>query len=298
MQNFSIKDLENYTGVKAHTIRIWEQRYGLLKPIRSESNIRRYSDNELKTLLNVSLLNHRGHKISEIVKMDSQMMNQLIEKYSASNENDDTSMATLKLAMLNFDEKLFCSVVDHRIETSGLEDTFLNVLAPFLQDVGMLWLTDTICPAQEHFISNLIRQKLESEINKIDLYAAKEDATTYVLFLPEMEYHEISMIMLNYMLKSRGNKTIYLGQSVPIDDLFQVYQRVGKVHFISHFTSQPAAVLLDSYLKKLIDHFRDSGCVFYFSGEILKDKKSPELGLFQFSDSLNSLFLKHVKSSN
>lgn len=298
MQNFSIKDLENYTGVKAHTIRIWEQRYGLLKPIRSESNIRRYSDNELKTLLNVSLLNQRGHKISEIVKMDNEMINQLIEKYSASDGNDDTTMATLKLAMLNFDEKLFCSVVDNRIETRGIEDTFLNVLAPFLQDIGMLWLTDTICPAQEHFISNLIRQKLESEINRIDLNAAKDDAPTYVLFLPEMEFHEISMIMMNYMLKARGNKTIYLGQSVPIEDLFQVYQRVGKVHFISHFTSQPAAVLLDSYLKKLTEHFRDSGCVFHFSGEVLKDKKSPELELFQFSSNLHSFFLQHVQSTN
>jgi len=183
----------------------------------------------------------------------------------------------------------FCSIVDYRIEKFGLEKTFIEVLGPFLRDIGILWMTDTICPAQEHFISNLIRQKILSEINKISVLEATDSAPIYVLYLPELEFHEISMMMLHYMLRSRGNRTIYLGQSVPIDDLFQVYQRVGEANFISNLSSQPSPVLLDSYLQRLTELFRDSGCTFHFAGEILRNKKSPELGLFHFYPNLEAI---------
>lgn len=291
MQEFSIKDLENYTGVKAHTIRIWEQRYGLLKPTRTDSNIRKYSDKELKTLLNVSLLNQRGHKISEIARMPESKISELIEEYSISGQNDDTIMATLKLAMLNFDEKLFCSVVDLRIATNGLEHTYLNILVPFLREIGVLWMSSSICPAQEHFISNLIRQKLYAQTNRILPDESALDAETFVLFLPEMEFHEISMLMLNFSLRSRGHRTIYLGQSVPLEDLYQVYQRVGAVKFVSIFTTHPNQVLLDSYFNKLRDHFQNTGCSFYISGPLVKGKKPIEIGMFYLYDDLGS-FLK------
>jgi DNA-binding transcriptional MerR regulator len=291
MQEFSIKDLENYTGVKAHTIRIWEQRYGLLKPMRTDSNIRKYSDKELKTLLNISLLNHRGHKISEIARMPQTKISELIEEYSVSSQNDDTIMATLKLAMLNFDEKLFCSVVDLRIATHGLEYTFLNILAPFLREIGVLWMSSSICPAQEHFISNLIRQKLYAQTNRILPDMVSANAECFVLFLPEMEFHEISLLMLNYSLRSRGYKTIYLGQSVPLADLYQVYQRVGPARFVTIITTHPNQVLLDSYLGKIRDHFSETGCAFHISGPLVKGKKSPEIGLFYLYEHVGE-FLK------
>lgn len=296
MQEFSIKDLENYTGVKAHTIRIWEQRYGLLNPTRTESNIRKYSDKELKTLLNVSLLNQRGHKISEIARMPESKIAELIEEYSNSNQNEDAVMATLKLAMLNFDEKLFCSVVDLRISTHGMEHTYHQILVPFLREIGVLWMSSSICPAQEHFISNLIRQKLYAQTNRILLDEAAQDAETFVLYLPELEFHEISLIMLNYSLRSRGHRTIYLGQSVPLEDLYQVYQRIGQVRFVSLFTTHPNQVLLDSYLAKLIDNFRDTGCVFHISGPIVKGKKSPELGMFNMYDDLGDFVKEFTRT--
>ncbi len=289
MQQFSIKDLENYTGVKAHTIRIWEQRYGLLKPERTDSNIRKYSDDELKTLLNISLLNNRGHKISEIAKMDDLKIRQLIEEYSSTDQNDDSIIATLKLAMLNFDEKLFCDIVDLRIATQGLENTFLHVMVPFLREIGVLWQTSTICPAQEHFISNLIRQKIYAQIDKHGIREPKKDSPTYVFYLPEMEFHEISLLMLCHMFRTRGYKTIFLGQSVPLDDLLQVHLRVGNIQFVSIFTTQPATALLPSYFEKLKDSFQNTECAFHFSGFILKDKKSPVLGLFHFYNDLNSM---------
>jgi MerR family transcriptional regulator, light-induced transcriptional regulator len=293
-QEFSIKDLESYTGVKAHTIRIWEQRYGLLKPDRTETNIRKYSDKELKMLLNISLLNQRGHKISEIATMDEQTMLQLIEQYSKSPENDDTLIATLKIAMLNFDEKLFNSIIDLRIASNGLEQTYISVLAPFMNQVGTFWLTNAICPAQEHFISNLVKQKIYSHTDKLGTDLVTKHHKTFVLYLPELEFHELSLLMLNFALRSRGFKTIYLGQSVPLDDLIQVYQRAGTVHFLSLFTTQPANVLVPSYLKKLVEKFVDTNCEFHLTGGVLHGMKSPELGLVNIYKDLNALLAEVI----
>ncbi len=294
IQEFSIKDLESYTGIKAHTIRIWEQRYGLLKPERTDSNIRRYSDKELKMLLNISLLNQRGHKISEIAAMDEEAMSRLIEQYSKSVENDDTLIATLKLAMLNFDEKLFNSVIDLRIATQGLESAYINVVTPFMVHIGTLWLSNAICPAQEHFISNLVRQKIYAHTDKLGTDLVVKHDKTFVLYLPELEFHELSLLMLNFALRSRGFKTIYLGQSVPLDDLFQVYQRSGPVHYISLFTAQPAQVLLPSYLQKLIDKFRGTHCEFHLTGGVLSGIKSPELGLINIHKDISTMLLEVI----
>lgn len=292
MQQFSIKDLESYTGIKAHTIRIWEQRYGLLKPTRTESNIRKYSDNELKTLLNISLLNSRGHKISEIASMSDEAILALISQYSNSSQNDDTVISSLKLSMLNFDEKLFNDIVEHRIASHGLEHTFINILAPFLKEIGFLWLTNSICPAQEHFVSNLIKQKIYVGIDQIDINQIKHPEKTFVLYLPELEFHEISLLMLNLTLRSRGYKTIFLGQSVPIEDLIQLYQRLGDVHFISLFTTQPPQVLLSTYIGKIVSAFADTNCVFHLTGGIVQGMKSPELGLFCVYPDLSDLLQK------
>jgi DNA-binding transcriptional MerR regulator len=289
MQEFSIKDLESYTGIKAHTIRIWEQRYGLLKPERTDSNIRKYSGKELKVLLNVSMLNNRGHKISEIASMSEDEMIKLVENYATSLHNDDTMIGALKLAMLNFDEGLFNSIVDLRIASQGLEHTYLNVLAPFMHQLGVMWLSNAICPAQEHFISNLIRQKLYTHIDKLGPDLAVHQDRMFVLYLPELEFHELSLIMLNFALRSRGYRTIYLGQSVPIEDLHQVYQRIGDVHFISLFTTQPVSVLLPGYLRKLVDQFSGTGCEFHLTGGVVRGMKSPELGLINVYPDLGLL---------
>ena len=289
MNAFTIKDLENLTGIKAHTIRIWEQRYGLLKPNRTDSNIRKYTDKELKLLLNISLLNQRGHKISEIASMQEDEMIQLVDRYAHEEHNDDTLIATLKLAMLNFDEKMFNSVVDLHIASNGMERTFVQVLTPFLRQIGMLWLSNAICPAQEHFISNLIRQKMYAQIDKLGTDLVTKQDKTFVLYLPELEFHELSLIMLNFVLRSRGYRTIYLGQSVPLDDLYQVYQRIGQVHFVSLLTTQPPQVLVPNYLQKMNERFEDTGCEIHLSGANLKGVKTPGLGVIYLHDSVEGM---------
>jgi hypothetical protein len=158
-----------------------------------------------------------------------------------------------------------------------------------MHHIGVMWLSNAICPAQEHFISNLIRQKLYTHIDRMGPDLVVHHNKTFVLYLPELEFHELSLIMLNFALRSRGYRTIYLGQSVPIEDLYQVYQRIGDVQFISHFTTQPVSVLLPGYLKKLVDQFSGSNCEFHLTGSVIHGTKSPELGLINVYNDLGHL---------
>jgi MerR family transcriptional regulator, light-induced transcriptional regulator len=275
MQEFSIKELESFTGIKAHTIRIWEQRYGLLAPDRTDTNIRKYTDKDLKLLLNVSLLNNLGYKISQIAQMSEEEMREMIFQNSASDNQDQQQMHILKLSMLNYDEALFNCVVDKHIETHGLRKTFTELFLPFLKQIGYLWLANAICPAQEHFISCLVRQKMFSRIDNSNI---ETDITLkpVVLFLPELEIHELSLIMTHHILKEKGRKSIMLGQSVPIEDLQQVYHRLGDVDFVSIFTTHPAHVLVSDYLKKIAKLFQDTNCHFHLTGNNLQGVKSPD----------------------
>jgi MerR family transcriptional regulator, light-induced transcriptional regulator len=274
-QEFSIKDLENFSGVKAHTIRIWEQRYGILRPDRTDTNIRKYSDRDLKVLLNISLLNSLGYKISAIAKMSDDKIREVINKHATDQQGQEHYSHILKLAMLNYDDDLFSNVFDPYVEQHGLELTFRQILMPFLQHIGMLWQSDAICPAQEHFVSALIRQKLLAHIENVKT-PIDRTKRALVLYLPELEIHELSLLMLQYIFKLRGFKTIMLGSSVPADDLKQVYQRLGAVDFVSIFTTHPSTVLIPDYLKRLIRLLQDTDCHFHFTGYNIQGIKSPD----------------------
>jgi DNA-binding transcriptional MerR regulator len=287
-QIFTIKELESFSGIKAHTIRIWEQRYNLLKPDRTDTNIRRYTDQDLKKLLNISLLLNMGYKISGIAKLSDTQIQDTILKSQVDHGADQHHQHVLKIAMLNYDELLFNSVIDPYVAQYGIERTFVEVIIPFLHSIGVMWQADAICPAQEHFISSLIRQKLFSLIEELKVVPASKEKTL-ILFLPELEIHEISLIMLQYVFKSRGYKTIFLGQSVPIDDLVQVYQRLGTVHFVSILTTNPMPILLNDYMKKISKLFTDSECHFHFTGFIIKGQKSIDFQLISYYNTVEEL---------
>jgi DNA-binding transcriptional MerR regulator len=274
-QIFTIKELESFSGIKAHTIRIWEQRYNLLQPERTDTNIRRYTDTDLKKLLNISLLLNTGVKISAVAKMDDQEMRDAILKSQLKTDNEFHHLHILKIAMLNYDEPLFNSVIDPHIEKFGLEKTFVEICIPFLHTIGIMWQADSICPAQEHFISCLLRQKLFAHIESQKNVPLSQDKT-FVLYLPELEIHEISLIMLQFLLRQKGYKTIFLGQSVPIDDLVQIHQRMGAVDYISIFTTNPLPLFLGDYFKKISNLFSDKNCHFHFTGGLLKGVKTPD----------------------
>lgn len=247
--NFSIKDLENITGVKAHTIRIWEKRYDLLSPERSETNIRYYSNKNLQKLLNIVLLNNNNYKISKISEMKDDEISFMARELVLDRAINEEAINSLKLAMFQFDKTLFNNIYSRLLLKKTFKEIFAEIFIPFLEHVGLLWQTETILPAHEHFVSNLISQKVQVNTEELKYTTIISD-TTYVLFLPENEIHELGLLYLNYELVLRGYKTIYLGQSLPIDNLNYFFGIGKNVCFITSMTIKP-------YDDKITDYFNE-----------------------------------------
>lgn len=248
---FSIKELENLSGVKAHTIRIWEKRYAIFSPSRTETNIRYYSLEELQKLLNIKFLINYGYKISRIAKFSEEDIGKMVLELYSEKTNIEFSRSILKIAMLNFDAALFDQTCVELLKTKSFEDVFIEVFIPFLYDIGLLWQTNAIKPIHEHFISHLIYLKLVENTNlentKIKQFV--EDKI-FVLFLPENEVHEISLMFLNYLLIRKGYRTIYLGSSVPFEDLLELDKFYGAINYVSNFTISPSVEGLNDYIDK------------------------------------------------
>jgi len=221
LMHFSIRDLEQFSGVKAHTIRMWEKRYGLLAPQRTDTNIRTYGIDELKAILTVAYLNRHGHKISRIAGLKPIERDQLAREVARSAGDRDDVLDSLKVAMLSFDEQLFEKVTSRYRADHTFSQLVEQVFVPLLEQIGMLWVTNAICPAHEHFISNLLRQKLLAATDGITV-TPRPAGPVHVLYLPENEIHELGLLYVNYVLRLHGHRTIYLGQSVPRQDLLQV----------------------------------------------------------------------------
>lgn len=246
---FSIKDLENLSGIKAHTIRIWEKRYNLLHPERTDTNIRYYDLKSLQTLLNVSYLNGNGYKISKIASLPKEKTAELVRQIAANHSSGDHAQNLFKLAMLNFDQQLFYSTYNNLSKEKSFSEIFYDVFIPLLSEIGVLWQTDTITPAHEHFISTLIRQKIATATEKYQSENQKNSDTTFILFLPDNEIHELGLMFLNLELHSKGHQSILLGPSVPIQSLKDVISHYKKITFVSYFTIQPERENILKYLK-------------------------------------------------
>lgn len=244
---FSIKDLENLSGIKAHTIRIWEKRYNLLKPERSETNIRTYTIEHLQKLLNVASLIDHGLKISRISQLSDDQLIVKVRELSMVDMNVMKPLGSFKLAMLNFDRLSFERAYSHLLRQRSFREIFLEVFIQLLDEIGLLWQTKTITPAQEHFISNLIKQKLLINIEQIQNEVIP-GTKKFVLFLPMNEIHELGLLFLHYELLLRGYDSIYLGASVPIDNLLDVQDKYRDLTYISYFTVEPSTDELPGYL--------------------------------------------------
>ncbi len=248
---FSIKDLENLSGIKAHTIRIWEKRYNLFSPKRTETNIRYYSLSSLQKLLNISFLNANGIKISKIAKLSPSELSVKVREISQMSKNSNHIIDVFKLAMLNFDQSLFLKTYKEIIQKNSFKDVFYNYFVPFLDEIGLLWQTNTITPAHEHFIVELIKQKIlintEHILNKNNTTNSKE---TYVLFLPDNEVHELALLFTNYEILNMGHHTVYLGQSVPLESLTPLMDFYSRITFVSCFTVKPEKDDIEKYLKQ------------------------------------------------
>lgn len=244
MIRYSIKDLEKITGIKAHTIRIWEKRYELIVPSRTQTNIRYYSDEDLRLLMNVAMLNKYGYKISSIQSLSFLEIIKLVSELSNQYSDFDHQVGELVLAMLELNEQKFDAIISASIIKEGFEATFEGLIFKFLEKVGILWQLGKAVPAQEHFITQLIRQKL---ISAIDTQLQSIDKRlTFLLFLPENEYHEIGLLYSQYLIRKAGNRVIYLGQNVPISNLKNVFELHHIDYLLTSLTSnQPVESLIE-----------------------------------------------------
>ena len=247
---YTIKDLENLSGIKAHTIRIWEKRYSLFSPVRSDTNIRSYSGSDLKKLLNVAQLNRVGIKISKIVAMAPVVLEQeVLDLYKESTEVELT-IERLIASMIDLNEPEFEHILTDLLIDGPFESVVIEYILPFLERIGVLWQTGSISPAQEHFISNVIRNRIIVATDKLPVPGTNKPLR-FILFLRESELHELGLLFCNYIIKKEGYKTIYLGQSVPLADLVVVQEEYQANYIVTSMINSNLAPEADKYLEML-----------------------------------------------
>lgn len=254
MASYSIKELENLSGIKAHTIRIWEKRYGIIKPARTETNIRYYCDSDLKRLLNIAILNRHGMRISDISKLSDEEMAEKVMGVSSDSSDAESNVENLIIAMVEMDEYKFDRVLSRFIMHEGFEKAVIKVIFPFFEKIGLLWQTGSINPAHEHFVSNLFRQKLMVAIDNIIVPESK-DNKKFILFLREGEYHELSLLFYNYLIKKSGKAVYYLGNSVPFNDIKETAKMVEPDFLFTSLTSSWGKEEVAEYLNRLSQDF-------------------------------------------
>ena len=250
MVRYSINELEKLSGIKAHTIRMWEKRYHVIAPRRTQTNIRYYDDADLKKLLNISTLNNHGYKISKIACLDDNDIREKVMDITGTNGDEGSVINNLIVAMIDFNEEGFEHILNSSILKLGFENTIIKVLYPFLEKIGVLWQVGSINPAQEHLITNLIRQKLIIAIDGQSRQTSA-NAKTFLLFLPEGEYHELGLLFYNLLLKKNGHNVIYLGQSIPFYDILEVVKVRDCDYLFTYFVAAFSPKEINEYLERI-----------------------------------------------
>ncbi|SEA95892.1 B12 binding domain-containing protein [Flavobacterium gillisiae] len=263
---FSIKDLENLSGIKAHTIRIWEKRYNVLQPMRTDTNIRLYDLASLQKLLNITLLHDYGYKISKISAYPEDQIPVMVREIVSSKSAKNHAITAFKMAMMNFDQELFFNTYNWLTEEKSFKEIFNQVFIPLLEELGLLWQTDTITPAHEHFISYLIKQKVLVNTEKLQTVKPTKLERVFVLSLPMNEIHELGLMYLNYEILLSGHKTVYLGESMPIDNLKDLKKHFESIVFVSYLTVQPERSAIDDYIGQMTDELLDDTTELWYTG--------------------------------
>lgn len=288
MAEYKIKDLETLSGVKAHTIRIWEKRYNILSPDRTDTQIRMYTDEDLVILLNICILYKHGIKISHIANLTFPQIQEKVTSIQEVYQVED-SYEQLILALLTLDEELFRNTLAALIQEVGLSKTFTNHLVPFLDRIGIMWLVGSINPAQEHFISNLIRQKIIAEIDKLPI--PQDDNNSVMLYLPEHEWHEISLLFYQFVLREKNIPTIYLGQSLPYDSLVLCFKQLKPKALVTSWLTAVEEKFMENYFKQLKEEIGETPI--YAGGyQVKMNKKNIEKLVIEIDDihSLHTYF--------
>ena len=257
MNRFSIKDIEILTGIKPHTIRIWEQRYGIIKPQRTATNIRYYTEEDLKLMLNVSLLNKMGFKISKITCLKPNEIEHKVLSLVEQANDADINLSALLNCMVRLDEDTFEHLLNKYLETNGLETTMTRILFPFLYRIGLLWQTGSITPAYEHFFTNLVRQKIIAAIDK-QVLTPLPDAKRFLLFLPPNEPHELGLLYAHYVIRQRGHRSVYMGLNLPIDHIICAHECCQPDFIVTTLTSCIKINAIEEFIVQISKTFSKS----------------------------------------
>ena len=276
---FSIKDLENLSGIKAHTIRIWEKRYNVLEPERTDTNIRLYDLASLQKLLNITLLHNHGYKISKISKYPPEKIPQLVREIISEKSAKSHAISAFKMAMMNFDHTLFFGTYNTLLAEKSFREVFYDVFIPLMTELGLLWQSDTITPAHEHFISYLIKQKLLINTEKVQVLEPTKTDKVFVLYLPMNEIHELGLMYLNYEILLHGYKTIYLGESVPTESLKDLNKYFDSIVFVSYMTVQPDKDSVNDYVKEIQDSVLRDDSEIWIIGRMTEEIKTSNLNI-------------------
>jgi DNA-binding transcriptional MerR regulator len=292
MIRYSIKDLEKITGIKAHTIRIWEKRYGIVEPSRTSTNIRFYSDEDLRHLMNVAILNKYGYKISNIQSLSNEEISKNVLDLTQQYVDNDHLLDNLIMSMIELDEQKFDKIISSAIIKQGFEYTFEDLLHKFLDKIGVLWQTGSVNPAQEHFISQLVRQKIILAID--GQHELRSVHKTFLLFLPENEYHELALLYMFFLIRKAGHMVIYLGQNVPLMNLKNIFE-VHKVDFLlTSLTSNLPEEDIIKLITEIRQEYKDKQIL--IGGNCLKDSTITLPDNFTFFNSISDFadFLSKV----
>lgn len=287
---FSIKDLENLSGIKAHTIRIWEKRYDILQPMRTDTNIRLYDLASLQKLLNITLLHDYGYKISKIATYPQDKIPVLVREIISTKNAKNHAVSAFKMAMMNFDQDLFFNTYNWLIAERSFKEIFDQVFIPLLNELGLLWQSETITPAHEHFISYLIQQKLLVNTEKLQVLKQTKFDKVFVLSLPMNEIHELGLMYLNYEILLNGYKSVYLGESMPIENLKDLKKHFSSIVFVSYLTIQPERDSINEYVAKMTNELVDDTTELWFAGRLVefinREELSDKVSIF---DSISEL---------
>ena len=255
MNQFSISQLERFSGIKAHTIRIWEQRYNALQPSRSEGNTRYYDNVQLRRLLNIVSLSNQDYKVSELCTMPDEQLFKLVGgvKNETKNRTEEYFVSQLIAAGMSYDEIYFNKIFSHCLLRYGMKDAYLKVIYPVLVRTGLMWTCDGMAPANEHFISNLFRQKFFTAIDALP--PPKPEFDSWLLFLPENEFHEVGLLFSYYLVRLSGNKVIYLGSSIPLKSLMNIGEEISYQNLLFFLVHKDLNEDIHEYLNELSNHF-------------------------------------------
>lgn len=290
---YSINDLEKLSGIKAHTLRIWEQRYGIIEPKRTPTNIRYYQDDDLKFILNVALLKKRGVKISKIAKMSRREIAEMAASFSDVDISYSTQLDALTISMIEMNEYKFTRILDTNIRQMGFEQAMMEVIYPFLEKLNVLWLTGSINPAQENFIGAIIRQKLIASVNELPVVTNPSKAS-FLLFLPEGERQELSLLFMHYLLRKRGLRSIYLGQDISLYDLKDACNSLHPHYIFTMISETFAKEPVQRYVDSMSETFPESEII--LSGyQVIAQKVPSERNVHVIKSLPETLdFLQHL----